>query len=224
MSEWIDLTASDGHRVSAYVARPTTEPVGAVVVVQEVFGVNRHIQAVADGYAQAGFLAVAPSFFDRIERGIALGYEGADVDRGLALTRRLDSAQTVMDAQASIDFTRQSGKTGMVGYCWGGTTSWICAAQTGHLAAAVCYYGGGIIVNATLVPRCPLMMHWGALDTIIPVEKAQTFIANHPAIESYTYPADHGFNCDLRSSFHAPSAQLAKARTLDFLRRHLSQH
>lgn len=222
MSEWIDLTAADGHRVSAYVARPAAKSVGVVVVAQEVFGVNGHIQAVTDGYARDGFLAVAPSFFDRIERGIALGYERPDVDRGLALTRQLDPAQTVLDAQAAIDFARRSGKAAMVGYCWGGTTSWICTAQAQHLEAAVCYYGGGIIANAMLKPHCPVMIHWGELDAIIPVAKAREFIANHPAIDSYIYPADHGFNCDLRDSYHAPSAKLAKTRTLDFLHRYLA--
>lgn len=221
MSEWIDLTASDGHRVSAYVAHPDGKPVGAVVIAQEVFGVNRHIQDVANGYARDGFLAIAPSFFDRIERGIALGYERPDVERGLALTKQLDVTQTVIDAQAAIDHVRQTGKVGMVGYCWGGTTSWICAAQTSGLAASVCYYGGGIIANGALVPRCPVMIYWAELDTIIPIDKARDFIASHPAIEHHTYPADHGFNCNLRGSYHEPSATLAKTRTLAFLRRHL---
>ncbi|MCW5684716.1 MAG: dienelactone hydrolase family protein [Pseudolabrys sp.] len=220
MSEWIDLTASDGHRVSAYVARPA-RPAGVVVIAQEVFGVNRHIQDVADGYARDGFLAIAPSFFDRIERGIALGYERPDVERGLSLTKQLNSVQTVMDAQAAIDFARQTGKVGMVGYCWGGTTSWICAAQTNGLAASVCYYGGGIIANGALVPRCPVMIYWAELDTIIPIDKARDFIASHPAVEHHIYPADHGFNCNLRGSYHEPSATLAKTRTLAFLRRHL---
>ncbi|MBX3551715.1 MAG: dienelactone hydrolase family protein [Pseudolabrys sp.] len=221
MSEWIDLTASDGHRVSAYVARPTAKPAGAVVIAQEVFGVNSHIQDVVNGYARDGFLAIAPSFFDRIERGIALGYERPDVERGLALTKQLDVAQTVMDAQAAIDHARKTGPTGMVGYCWGGTTSWTCAAQANGLAAAVCYYGGGIIANGALTPRCPVMIYWAELDTIIPIDKARDFIASHPKIEHHTYPADHGFNCNLRGSYHEPSAALAKTRTLAFLRKHL---
>ncbi|MGN6460818.1 MAG: dienelactone hydrolase family protein [Pseudolabrys sp.] len=222
MSEWIDLTAADGHRVSAYVARPSGKPAGAVVIAQEVFGVNSHIQDVASGYARDGFLAIAPSFFDRIERGIALGYERPDVERGLALTRQLDVAQTVMDAQAAIDLARQNGKVGMVGYCWGGTTSWICSAQASGLDAAVCYYGGGIIANGALAPRCPVMIYWAELDTIIPIDKAREFIADHPEVEHHTYPADHGFNCNLRGSYHEGSAALARTRTLAFLRRHLS--
>ena len=123
MSETIRLRASDGHVFDAYVSSPTETPYGAgLVVIQEAFGVNRHIRSVADGYANDGFLAVAPALFDRIERGVELGYEGADRQKGVGLARQSNLEDAVTDVAAALGYLRKrtAKKCGVIGYCFGG--------------------------------------------------------------------------------------------------------
>lgn len=218
---WVELQATDGHRLGAYVCPPQGRPRAALVIAQEVFGVNTHIQSVARGYADAGYLAIAPRFFDRIESDVQLGYERPDVDRGLAFTRQLDWAQTCLDVQAAADHADAALRVGMVGYCWGGTTTWRAAAEVTRLDAAVCYYGGGVPALAHLKPACPVMLHWGENDPLIPTQASRAFVEQHPQTQSHFYPVGHGFNCDLRDSFDGPSARTARERTLEFLARHL---
>lgn len=221
MESWIELEAADGHRLKAYVATASA-PRGAVVIAQEVFGVNRHIRDVARRYADLGYTAIAPAFFDRIEPGIELGYERPDVERGLALTRQLAWPGVMLDVDAAVKHAATSGAVGIIGYCWGGTTTWLASARVGGLSCAVCYYGGGIPAHVGETPRCPVALHWGERDPIIPTAAAEEVTRQHPSALSYFYPTDHGFNCDLRDAYHAESAQLAQRRTLEFLGRHLS--
>src|ERR1035438_3031615 len=145
MSEYVNLQTADGHELSAYVARPEGEPLAGLVVVQEIFGVNAHIRSVADGYARDGFLAVAPALFDRIERGVELGYEGADMQRAMGFIPKLDAEKSLADVAAAIVFAESATgkKVGVVGYCYGGTIAWLAAARL-HPGAAVGYYGGRI--------------------------------------------------------------------------------
>jgi carboxymethylenebutenolidase len=142
MSEFVTLHA-DGHDLSAYVARPEDEPIAALVVVQEVFGVNAHIRSVADGYAKDGFLAIAPALFDRIERGVELAYDGPDMQKAMSFIPKLDMDKAVADVAAAVDFAAKATgkKVGVIGYCWGGTLAWIAACRL-PVAAAVGYYGG----------------------------------------------------------------------------------
>lgn len=223
MSEAVTLRASDGHELSAYVARPESQPAAALVVVQEIFGVNAHIRSVADGYAKDGFLAVAPALFDRVERGVELGYDGADLQRAMSFIPRLDADKSVLDIGAAIDCAlRETGKkAGVIGYCFGGTLAWLAACRL-NLAAAVGYYGGRIGNYAGEQPHCPVMLHFGKQDTHIPPEEVAKISSAHPEVEIYWYDAGHGFNCTPRSSYNPAAAELARQRSLEFLKKQLS--
>jgi carboxymethylenebutenolidase len=218
----ISLQSADGFEFSAYEARPAGDCRGAVVVIQEVFGVNDHIRSVADGYAQEGYHAIAPALFDRVETGIELGYGEADVHRGVDLAfNRLHMEQTLADIQAAIDQASRFGRVGMVGYCFGGLLTWLSACRLDRLAAASSYYGGGVPQQAEMTPRCPIILHFGEQDDHIPVESVKQFMARHPDLPVYLYDADHGFNCDQRAMYDAAAAALARQRTLDLFARHL---
>jgi carboxymethylenebutenolidase len=222
MGETVSLRASDGHKLSAYVARPADEPVAGLVVVQEIFGVNAHIRSVADGYAKDGFLAVAPALFDRIEPGIELGYEGADMQTARSLIPKLDFDKALADVAAALEFAAGSAgkKVGVIGYCFGGTVAWLAASRL-HPAVAVGYYGGRIGNYAAEEPACPVMLHFGRQDAHIPPEEVQRVRDAHPGVEIYWYDAGHGFNCDARESYNAGAAQLARQRSLQFLKKNL---
>jgi carboxymethylenebutenolidase len=221
MSRTIELDASDGHRLQAYVALPSDTPRGALVVVQEIFGVNSHIRSVADGYAADGYLAIAPALFDRVERNVELGYTPADRQRGSALKAAAGNDKPLLDVAAAIEHARRAGKVGIVGYCWGGLLCWLTACTLDGLAASVSYYGGGMTDHAQLSPRCPAMAHFGELDAHIPLAGVEAYQAAQPGVAVHLYRAQHGFNCEQRDSYDAPSAQLARERTLEFLRRHV---
>jgi carboxymethylenebutenolidase len=221
VGKMIELTAGDGHKLGAYRAEPTGKPRGALIVVQEIFGVNSHIRSVADGYAADGYLAIAPAFFDRVERGLDIGYTEADIARGRTFIPKMQWDKVVLDAGAALANVDSAGKTGIVGYCWGGTVSWMCASRLAGLSAAVTYYGGGITANSGEKPKCPVMSHWGETDHAIPIDGVKKFLAEHKEVTSFIYPAGHGFNCDQRGSYHADSAKLARSRTLDFLKKHI---
>ena len=216
MGEKAQITAGDGHELAAYVARPQGELHGGLVIVQEIFGVNEHIRAVADGFAAEGFLAVAPALFDRIRPGIELAYDEAGVAEGRALRPQVSWEATVYDVTAAMSLAAEAGAVGVVGYCWGGSIAWLAACRLSP-AAAVCFYGGHIHEVRDEAPNCPVMFHFGEQDQGIPLEQAQAVQAAHPDCPFFTYPAGHGFNCDLRGSYHAESADLARRRTLDFL-------
>ena len=219
MTHTVQLTAADGHTFSAYVAAPTGTPRGALVVVQEIFGVNSHVRSVADGYAADGYLAVAPALFDRTERGVELGYSATDVPRGFALKTACSDDNALLDIAAALAHVKHAGRAGIVGYCWGGLLSWLAACKVDGLSAAITYYGGGMPNHAALTPRCPVLAHFGGLDTHIPLDGVHAFGAAQPSVSLQLYPAgQHGFNCDQRDSFDAASAALARERTLAFLR------
>ena len=221
MGKIIELTAGDGHKLSAYRAEPNGKPRAALIVVQEIFGVNSHIRSVADGYATDGYLAIAPAFFDRVERGFDIGYSQADIERGRAFIPKMQWDKVILDAAAALGNVKSAGKTGIVGYCWGGTVSWMGASRLSGLAAAVCYYGGGITSNSGEKPKCPVMCHWGETDQGIPIDGVRKFLGEHKEVTSFTYPAGHAFNRDVGASYHADSAKLARQRSLDFLHKHL---
>jgi len=222
MSERITLHASDGQALGAYVAHPNEEPIAALVVVQEIFGVNAHIRSVADGYANDGFLAVAPALFDRIQPNVELGYEGADAQTARSFIPRLDVAKALLDVAAAVDFCKATGKkVGVIGYCFGGTMAWLAACRQ-PVSAAVGYYGGRIAQYAAETPKAPVMLHFGSQDAHIPAEEVEKVQSAHPEVEIYWYDAGHGFNCDARASYNPTSAHEARARSLAFLNKHLT--
>jgi len=223
MGEAVQIRSADGFTLGAYQAKPSGAPKGAVVVIQEIFGVNGHIREVVDGYAADGYFAIAPQIFDRIERDIELGYEEADMGKGIELAfQKLDHALTAQDLQAAIEAASVHGKVGVVGYCFGGLLTWRCACDLEGVSAAAAYYGGGLANEADKTPRCPVMMHFGEKDAHIPMSDVEKIRAAQPDVEVYVYDADHGFNCDHRASYDAASAKLAKERTLAFFAGHLA--
>jgi carboxymethylenebutenolidase len=227
MGEFIDLKAADGTVFPAYVARPTGAPKAAVVVLQEIFGVNSHIRSVADDYAAQGYLAVAPATFHRVKPQVDLGYAEADMNAGFALktaVEALPAPGVMQDIQAAIDHASQAGKVGVVGFCWGGLLTWRAACTLKGLSAAVPYYGGGVTTpdEVARVPQVPVMAHFGDQDHWIPLESVEVFKRAHPDVEVHVYAANHGFNCDQRGSYDAAAAKLARERTLAFFAKHLA--
>jgi carboxymethylenebutenolidase len=222
MGEYVRLTASDGHQLDAYVARPEGEPLAGLVIGQEIFGVNAHIRAVSDSYAREGFLAVAPALFDRFERGVDLGYDGADRDKAMTFVPRLDMDFLGRDTAAAAEYARRETgkKTGIVGYCLGGSLAWM-AASMGIVDAAVGYYGGFIAKYADAQLKCPIMLHFGKKDAHIPADAIATIAAAHPEVPIFLYDAGHGFNCDMRADYSQSSALLARERSLEFLHKNL---
>ncbi len=217
---WIDLVAADDHRFAAWLAEPAGAPRGAIGVVQEVFGVNRHIRAVTDGYAASGWLAVAPAVLDRAERGVELGYDEAGVARGRELVAKVGFDNALRDVAAAAARVRHEGRVGVVGFCWGGTLAFL--ANTRMKLPAVSYYGGRTVPFLHERPGAPLLMHFGERDPIIPPEHLARTCSALPEAEIHVYPAGHGFNCTERSDFDPASAALALERTLAFCERHLA--
>ena len=223
MGQFISLKAADGFSLPAYVAQPAGKPRGAIVVLQEIFGVNSHIRSVADRFAAEGYLAVAPATFERVKPGVDLGYTDADMNAGFELktaVAALPGAGVLQDIQAAIDHGAQAsgGKVGIVGFCWGGLLVWRAACLLKGLSAAVAYYGGGITAEDEIArqSQCPVMAHFGDQDHWIPMEGIEAFTKAHPEVEVHVYPANHGFNCDQRGSYNEDAAKVARERTLAF--------
>ena len=221
MGKMIELTAADGHKLAAYRAEPAGKPRGGIVVIQEIFGVNSHVKSVADGYAADGYLAIAPAMFDRVQRGFDVGYTPEDIARGRELRPKISVDWAMKDAEAAVKAAAGAGKVGIVGYCWGGFVAWMASARIPGLACAVPYYGGGILDNADIEPKVPVMGHFGEKDSMIPVDGVKKLAEKHKKHQIFIYAADHGFNCDQRGSYNAAAAKQARERTLAFFRQHV---
>jgi carboxymethylenebutenolidase len=227
MGQTIELTSADGFKFPAYVAQPGGKPRGALVVLQEIFGLNPHIRAVADAYAADGYFVVAPHTFHRVKPGVDLGYQEDDMKAGIGLkaaVEGLPAPGVMQDIQAAIHHAAQGGKVGIVGYCWGGLLSWRAASALQGLSASVPYYGGGMTVGDDLLrqPTVPVMVHFGAQDHWIPLDTVEAFKKAQPGVTVHVYDANHGFNCDQRGSYNEAAAKLARERTLAFFAQHLS--
>ena len=214
MHETIELTASDGHRFALYQVLPSGAAKGSVLVIQEIFGVNAHIRELCHRYAAAGYRAAAPALYDRVQRGVELNYDAAGIEAGRAIVAQIPQQKTLDDLATAVAALRSTGRVGVVGYCYGGAMAWLAACKIDGVAAASCYYGGLIHQYRQLQPHCPVQLHFGELDAMIPLTKVDEIAAAHPELPVYRYPADHGFGCDHRASYHAPSAELAEQRTL----------
>ena len=215
------LTADDGHSFTVFCALPPEAPKAALVVVQEVFGVNNHIRAVTTGFAERGYAAFAPALFDRVEAGIELAYAGADLERGRALRTEIGWTAPMRDIAATMALAAEHGAVGVIGYCWGGSLAFLSATRL-QPAAAVCYYGGQINDFREETAHCPVLMHCGERDTISPPDAVAAIRAAQPTAGIHLYPAGHGFNCTERADFDPDSARLALERTELFLETHLA--
>ncbi len=214
MGHWIDLDTPHGT-VAAWRADPTQPANGALVVVQEIFGVNLHIRSVVDRFAEAGFVAIAPSLFDPIERDVALEYDEPGVAKGRELTTALGFDRAVALVAAAAEQLQSEGQQiGVVGFCWGGSVAFLANTRFG--LPAVSYYGGRTVPFLDEFTRAPMLFHFGEHDPIIPPEAVAAHRAKQPAATIHTYPAGHGFHCDARPDFAADSAALAWHRTITF--------
>lgn len=218
MGEWTSLDTPAG-RIRAWRAGPAIPPHGALVVVQEIFGVNGHVRDLCNQFAAHGYVAMAPAFFDHFEHDVQLAYDAEGVQRGKALVQRLDFDLALQDIDAAATELEQSGKVGVVGYCWGGTAAYL--ANTRLSLPAVSYYGARTVPFLSEPLRAPMMFHFGERDASIPAADVAEHRGRHPDAETFTYPAGHGFNCDQRDDFDPPSAALARERTLGFFQRSL---
>jgi carboxymethylenebutenolidase len=220
MGETIKLTADDGFTFHAYQAKPEGKPKGCIVVIQEIFGVNGHIRRDADKFAKLGYMAVAPAVFDRVEKGVALGYDQPGMEKGRELVTKLGLDNALRDIRATANYLLTFGPVGAVGYCWGGSVAWACATRLG--IPAVGYYGGRTIQLMHEKPQAPCMLHFGARDQHIPLGDVTKLRYAHQSVPMHVYEAGHGFNCDDRAgSYDKAAADLALQRTLDFFKAHL---
>jgi carboxymethylenebutenolidase len=221
MGEFTTIMARDGHEFQAWLAAPSGRPRGAVLVIQEIFGVNSHIRGVTDDFAASGFTAIAPALFDRVRRGIELTYSSTDMQEGAGYRKQITPEKALLDLAAALAVVKHSGRAGSVGYCWGGALSYLVACRL-PVACAVVYYGK-VTEYLGEKPRCPVMYHFGGADQSIPPSDVERVQAAYPQAPLYTYPgAGHGFNCDQRGSFDPQAATLARGRTLEFLNRYVA--
>ena len=221
MSEFLEIKSLDDHLFEAYLSQPKGKPKAGLVVLQEIFGVNTHIQEITNFFADQGYLAIAPSLFDRSEKNVKLGYDEKSIIKGRNLKSLCDK-NALRDIEAVISVVSSAGKVGVIGYCWGGSLSWRIACENNNLSAAICYYGGDIPNLKELEPKCNVLTHFGELDQGIPIESVRLFKAAKPKVQTHTYPADHGFNCNHRRQYNETSSKVALDRTLKFLEKNLS--
>jgi carboxymethylenebutenolidase len=221
MGQTIGLKASDGFLLGGYRADPAGKPKGSLVVIQEIFGVNHHMRNVCDQFAALGYAAVAPAMFDRAKANVELGYDEAGINEGVKLRAAIKLEDSLKDVQAAVDAARSAGKVGVVGYCWGGSLSFLAATRLTGLACAVGYYGGMIAAHKDEKPKVPTILHFGEKDHGIPMTDVEQIKAARPEVKVYVYPADHGFSCDERGSYDAASHEKALKVTLAFFQENL---
>jgi len=215
MGKTLALTASDGHKFDAYRADPKGKPKGGIIVIQEIFGVNAHIREVADSYAAEGYTAIAPAIFDRVEKGVDIGYDEKSRTKGREVRAACNLDNVLLDIAAAVGTLKTEGlKIGVVGYCWGGSLAWVTACRF-NVDAAVGYYGGQIIPHKDEKLKCPVMLHFGKKDASIPMTDVDKITEAHPEVPIYVYDAGHGFNCNHRPDYNEEAARAARKRTLN---------
>jgi len=217
MGEMVELTAMDGHVFNAYVSKPDGDTKGAVVIIQEIFGINAHMKSVCDRYASLGYTAITPALFDRIQKNIELEYTAEGIAEGLEYKKQCDDNTALNEIAASARYVSDAGKVSVIGYCWGGTLAYLAAGSLDGIFKAVGYYGGGIVSLLNKPPQIPTLLHFGEQDHSISMTDVEKITKALPAVKIYTYPAGHGFSCDARGSYDKDASNLALERTLAFL-------
>ena len=226
MNNKILIKSADDKDLPVYIYEPSIARIGAIVLIQEIFGANDHIKSIAEKFAKEGFITWVPDLFYRIEDNVNLNYSSKDIEKGKELKEKLGWELPTMDIISCIANLKVNYNVATVGFCYGGTLSWNVACSAYGLDASVCFYGSQITNFLEKQPRCPTLVHLGELDDSINKEdqnKIITFSKQATAdIEVHKYKnADHGFFCDKRNSYHEESAGLAYKRTLDFLKKSL---
>jgi carboxymethylenebutenolidase len=221
MGHQIQLNTSRMQCIGAYLAKPKGTPKGGIVVVQEIFGVNEHMRNVTDRFAEHGYVAIAPAFFDHIESGVELGYDEAGFKKGQELVAQISFDLAIEDVASAAESIKSAGRIGCVGYCWGGTVAFLAATRLAM--PAVSYYGARNVKFLDERPKAPLQFHFGALDKSIPPEAVARHREVLPDAEIYTYPTGHAFDRAVDpKAYDAASAKLALERTLAFFDRQLA--
>jgi carboxymethylenebutenolidase len=220
----IKLTASDYFQLGGYRADPVATPKAAVVVIQEIFGVNHHMRAVCDRLAGEGYVTIAPAIFDRVEPNFQSGYAPEEIAVARKFVANPDWTAMLRDTQAAIDAVKNVGPVGIIGFCLGGSIAYAAATKLSGLSAAIGYYGGAVVRFADDKPVVPTQLHFGEKDAGIPLSDVETIRTKRPELEIYVYPgAQHGFHCDERASYDKASADIAWPRSLDFFAKHLKK-
>ncbi len=224
MGQDIKLTASDNFQLGGYRADPATTPKAAVVVIQEIFGVNHHIRAVCDRLAGEGYVAIAPAIFDRVGPDFQSGYSPEEIAVARKFVANPDWTAMLRDTQAAIDAVKNVGPVGIIGFCLGGSIAYAAATKLSGLSAAIGYYGGAVVRFADDKPVVPSQLHFGEKDAGIPLSDVEAIRSKRPEVEIHVYPgAQHGFHCDERTSYDKTSADIAWPRSLDFFAKHLKK-
>ncbi|NQU70263.1 MAG: dienelactone hydrolase family protein [Rhodospirillales bacterium] len=223
MGQQISLKASDGHTLGAYVGEPSGTAKGGLVVIQEIFGVNSHVRNLVDEFAAAGYLAIAPALFDRVEPGMDLGYDETDFALARETRGKLNDDGILADVDAAAKHVASAGKVGLIGYCFGGYVAWISGCNLDSLAASVACYGGGVAGRAANdKPNCAIQMHFGDKDHAIPMGDVQKIRDAHPDVSTFIYDdAGHGFCCEERDVHNASARARCHARSLEFIGAHM---
>jgi carboxymethylenebutenolidase len=219
------LTSSDSFKLGAYRADPAGASKGGIVVIQEIFGVNDHIRAVCDKLAGEGYAALAPAVFDRQQPNFQCGYTPDEIAAARKFVANPDWGAMLRDVQASIDELKKDGPVAIMGFCMGGSISFLSACKLNGLSAAVCYYGGNIAKSADDKPKIPVQMHFGEKDASIPMSDVDMIKQKRGGdCEIYVYAdAQHGFNCDHRGSYQEAAAKLAWERSMAFLAKNVKK-
>lgn len=218
MTEWLRLTASDGHEFGAFLARPAGAPKGGIVVLQEIFGVNEHIRSVCTKFAAEGYVALAPALFDRFLQNFESGYSPEEVQAALGYMKSLDWEKLVLDSRAAVERLKEEKlPVSIVGFCLGGSLAFDMATRFDDLDCIVSYYGGRIAGFADKKPNCPILLHYGETDASIPLSSVEEVRAKQPQAEIHLYPAGHGFNRGAPGTADGEQAAIAWKRTIEFL-------
>lgn len=220
MGQHINLPTSGTQCIGAYLAQPAGKPKGGLVVIQEIFGVNAHMRSVVDRFAELGYTAIAPAFFDHAETGVELGYDEAGFARGRQLAGEVGLERALEDVASAAEAIASAGKIGTVGYCWGGSVALLAALRLG--LPSVSYYGARNLPFLHETPKAPVMFHFGEKDQHITLDMVAKHREALPQMEVFTYPADHGFNRDVGTSYDEASAKLALQRSMAFFDQHLA--
>lgn len=224
-------TLENDARFGCYIARPSGTPKAAIIVIQEIFGVNPGIRAKCDKWAEAGYLALAPDLFWRLQPEVELDPDvSEEFQKALALMNRFDQDQGIRDIEAVIHFAREDlgeqTKVGCVGYCLGGRLAFMTACRT-DISASVGYYGVGLdnLLREAHAIAHPVMLHIAEKDGFVPPEQQKAIhegLDNHPKVTIHDYPGlDHGFAAEMGNRRNDEGARLADQRTADFFARHL---
>ena len=219
MGEMIKIrsVATDHFEFPAYHAAPAGERKGGVIVIQEIFGIDEHVRRDVDRWASLGYEAVAPGLYERREPGFTAYHDEAGIKAGVAHAMASPREQVLADLASCRDYLSPRGKVFVVGYCYGGSYTWLAACEVGGLAGASSYYGSMVQANAALTPMCPTIVHLGRLDAGIPADAVKAALeAANPDVPVYIYEdAGHGFNNEDPERHSVESAELARKRTLE---------